>query len=157
MNRRHYFPGMFVRLTRPARAKAGWFAALLYLFCVLAPGVALALGDVASCLMHAPGTAVTAHVGEDDHAAHPHHDSHAMHYADAGHVLPEQALLEPAGHQHHGKDSIAPCCALLCVSAIGVELPAIAKPAAPRSTCVSENVRRLPGEAPPLLFRPPIA
>ena len=41
---------MFVRLTRPARAKAGWFVALLYLFCVLAPGVALALGDAASCL-----------------------------------------------------------------------------------------------------------
>ena len=42
---------MFVRLTRPVRAKAGWFVALLYLFCVLAPGVALALGDAASCLM----------------------------------------------------------------------------------------------------------
>ncbi len=28
---------MFVRLTRPVRAKAGWFVALLYLFCVLAP------------------------------------------------------------------------------------------------------------------------
>ena len=38
---------MFVRLTRPVRAKAGWFIALLYLFCVLAPGVALALGDAA--------------------------------------------------------------------------------------------------------------
>ena len=43
---------MFVRLTRPMRAKAGWFVALLYLFCVLAPGVALALGDAASCLVH---------------------------------------------------------------------------------------------------------
>ena len=41
---------MFVRLTRPVRAKAGWFVALLYLFCVIAPGVALALGDAASCL-----------------------------------------------------------------------------------------------------------
>ena len=45
---------MFVRLTRPARAKAGWFIALLYLFCVIAPGVALALGDAASCLMTEP-------------------------------------------------------------------------------------------------------
>ena len=136
---------MFVRLTRPARAKAGWFAALLYLFCVLAPGVALALGDVASCLMHAPGTAAHLHVDDqaEQAAAHPHHDS--------------QALPEPAGHQHDGKDSIAPCCAMLCVSAIAAELPAVAKPTAPISTCISEDVRRLPGEAPPLLFRPPIA
>ena len=48
---------MFVRLTRPVRAKAGWFVALLYLFCVLAPGVALALGDAASCLVQQFGTA----------------------------------------------------------------------------------------------------
>ena len=139
---------MFVRLTRPARAKAGWFAALLYLFCALAPGVALALGDAASCLLHQPETA-NAHV---DAAAHPHQDRHAMHDADAGHAMPA-----PAGHQHDGKGATGPCCAMLCVSAIATELPAIAKPVLPISSCVSENFRRLPGEAPPLLFRPPIA
>ena len=53
---------MFVRLTRPVRAKAGWFVALLYLFCVLAPGVALALGDAASCLVHPSGMAAAAHM-----------------------------------------------------------------------------------------------
>ena len=97
---------MFVRLTRPVRAKAGWFAALLYLFCVLAPGAALALGDAASCLVHQFGTATAAHVHEGaqpEHAAsHQHHamqaDQHAMDHADAGHAMPGHAE-----HQHDGK------------------------------------------------------
>lgn len=151
---------MFVRLMRPARVKAGWFAALLYLFCVLAPGVALALGDAASCLMHQPGTAAAAlihDVAQAEHAAaHQHHemptDQHAVHHADAGHVMPE-----PAGHQHDGKGSAGPCCAMLCVSAIAADPPVIAKPSRPISSCVSETVQRLPGEVPPRLFRPPIA
>jgi hypothetical protein len=78
-------------------------------------------------------------------------DQHAMHHADAGHVMPE-----PARHQHDGKGSAGPCCAVLCVSAIAADPPAVAKPSQPMSTCVSENVQRLPGEAPPRLFRPPI-
>ena len=144
---------MFVRLTRPARARAGWFAALLYLFCVLAPGVALALGDAAFCLLHRPATTATAQTGDQaDATAHQHHVQHAMHDADAGHAKPARP-----GHQHDGKGATGPCCAMLCVSAIATELPAIAKPAVPISTCISENFRRLPGEAPPLLFRPPIA
>ena len=80
---------MFVRLTRRKRVKAGWLAALLYLFCVLAPGVALAAGDAASCLVHQLGTAASTH-GHDgpqpEHAAsHQHHemqaDQHALHQA----------------------------------------------------------------------------
>ena len=56
---------MFVRLTRPVRAKAGWFIALLYLFCVLAPGVALALGDAASC--HPAGTGAAVGIATENH------------------------------------------------------------------------------------------
>ncbi|MFG3597883.1 hypothetical protein [Bradyrhizobium sp. RDI18] len=151
---------MFVRLTRPARAKAGWFVALLYLFCVLAPGVALALGDAASCLMHQPGTAAAAHFhdgAQPEHvAAHQHHemqtDQHATDHADTGDVMPV-----PAKHQHDGKGSAGPCCAMLCVSAIAADPPAVAKPSQPMSICASKNVQRLPGEAPPRHFRPPIA
>ena len=137
---------MSVRLTRPLRAKAGWFAALLYLFCVLAPGVALALGDVASCLTTEMPTTAAAHVHGEGH----------QHHADSGGVTHEHAR-----HQHHGrhdgKGSPGPCCAMLCLSAIAADLPAIAKPAQPISVCVSENFQRLPGKAPPLLYRPPIA
>jgi hypothetical protein len=141
---------MFVRLTRPARAKAGWFAALLYLFCVLAPGVALALGDAASCLVHQSGMAAAAHVHAAT-ASHAHGEMH-QHHADAG-----NASQEPTKHQHDGKGSPGPCCAMLCVSAIAADLPAIAKPSPPVSLCVFGNFQRLPGEAPPLLYRPPIA
>jgi len=149
---------MFVRLTRRKRVKAGWFAALLYLFCVLAPGAALALGDAASCLLPQSGTAATMHGHEGaPHAnAHQHHemqaDQQATRHADAGHAMPGHAK-----HQHDGKGSMGPCCAVLCVSAIAANLPAVAKPSQPRSICVSESLQRLPGEAPPLHYRPPIA
>lgn len=140
------------------RAKTGWFAALLYLFSVLAPGVALALGNAASCLMHQSGTAAAAHVHEGaqpEHVvAHQHHemqvDQHAAHHADAGHAMPEP-------HRHDGKSSMGRCCAMLCVSAIAADLPAIVKPSQPISLCVAETVQRLPDKAPPLLYRPPIA
>jgi hypothetical protein len=147
---------MFVRLTRRKRVKAGWFAALLYLFCVLAPGVALALGDAASCLVHQFGTAATMHVHEGaqpQHAAsHQHHemqaDQHAMQHADG-------AMPGHAKHQHDG--AMGPCCAMLCVSAIAADPPAVEKPSPPISLCVSGNFQRLPDKAPPLPYRPPIA
>jgi hypothetical protein len=148
---------MFVRLTRPVRAKAGWFVALLYLFCVLAPGVALALGDAASCLTtELPATATThVHDGAQPthaaNAAHQHGEGH-QHHADAG-----GATHDHAKHQHDGKGSPGPCCAMFCVAAIAADLPAVAKPVQPVSVSISENFQRLPGKAPPLLYRPPIA
>ena len=162
-------PPCCVRLTRPMRAKAGWSAALLYLFCVLAPGVALALGDAASCLVHQFGAAAHRHEGAQPQYAAPqrHHelqvDQHEIHHADAGDVtveqvmIPEQAMPGHAEHRHDGKVSPGPCCAMLCVSAITADPPAVANPAPPAALCVSEDFRRLPGRAPPLLFRPPIA
>jgi hypothetical protein len=148
---------MFVRLTRPGRAKAGWFAALLYLFCVLAPGVALALGDAASCLMTELPTTGTAHVhdgAQPVHAAsvaHRHGEEH-QHHADTGGVTHDHAR-----HQHGGKTSPDPCCAMMCISAIAADPPAVVKPVQPISLCGAENIQRLWGEAPPLLYRPPIA
>jgi len=134
---------MLVRLTRSTRAKAGWFAALLYLFCVLAPGAALALGDAISCMPMAVSAAADNH----DHAHSKHATSDVHMHAAAG----------DTEHQHHDKGSPAPCCAMLCLSAIATDLPAIAKPAQPKSVSISENHQRLPGKAPPLLYRPPNA
>jgi hypothetical protein len=147
---------MFVRLTRPKRAKAGWFVALLYLFCVIAPGVALALGDAASCLMTEPSTTGAAHIhdgAQPVHAAsvaHQHGEEHHDH-ADSG-----RATHDHAKHQHGGKTSQGPCCAMMCISAIAANPPAVAKPSPPISLCVFASFQRLPGEAPPLLYRPPI-
>ena len=143
---------MFVRLTRRKRVKVGWFAALLYLFCVLAPGVALATGDAASCLAMKIGTIAAAHVhGDSSHHHAAQGNEHSSQHADAGAIQHEHAK------HGHDKASPGPCCAMLCVSAIAADLPAIAKPSQPISVCVSENFQRLPGKAPPLLYRPPIA
>ena len=145
---------MFVRLTRHARRKAGWFAALLYLFCVLAPGAALALGDAASCLTVETTAVALVHEAMSDAAgsSRHHHDVQASQHADAG-----PAPHDHAGHEHNGKNSPGPCCAMLCLSGIAADLPALATPSQPISVCVSENFQRLPGKAPPLLYRPPIA
>jgi len=136
---------MFVHLTRPMRAKAGWVVALLYLFCVLAPGAALALGDAAPCFPAESTPAVT-HVHEHSAHAGAAHE-HGDHQADAGH----------AKHTHDGKTSPGPCCAMLCLSAIAANLPDIANPPQPISVRISESYQQLPGKAPPLLYRPPIA
>ena len=129
--------------------QAGWFVALLYLFCVLAPGVALALGSAAPALQVGiePTAVALVHDHSGHGAAHQHDGSHAAHQADADCVK----------HKHDDKTSQGPCCAMLCLSAIAADLPAIAKPAQPVSLCVSEIFQRLPREAPPLLYRPPIA
>jgi hypothetical protein len=79
-------------------------------------------------------------------------DQPATDHADAGGFTHDRAR-----HQHGGKGSIGPCCAMLCVSAITADPPAVAKPSPPISLCLSEDFQRLPGEAPPLLYRPPIA
>jgi hypothetical protein len=141
-------PDMFVRLTRRNRTKAGWLVALLYLFCVLAPGVALALGNSAPCL---PNVGTTSVHSEHSATAHDHatmHD-HAAH-ADA-------APHEHKQHRHDGKTSPGPCCAMLCLSALAADLPAIEKPAQPSAIRVAEIARRLHGTTPPLLDRPPNA
>jgi hypothetical protein len=135
---------MFVRLTRRNRVKAGWFVALLYLFCVIAPGVALALGSAAPCFANdLKPSAAQAH----DHSAHQHGDAHAAHQPGAG----------DSQHKHDGTASAGPCCAMLCLSTMAADLPSIAKPAQPKAVRVAENYRRLPDKAPPRHYKPPIA
>jgi hypothetical protein len=63
----------------------------------------------------------------------------------------------PAEHHHDGKGTPGPCCAMTCVTALPADLPSIAKPVQPMSTCAPEIALRVRGEAPPLLYRPPIA
>lgn len=142
---------MFVCLRKSARTVAGRLAALIYLFCVLAPGVALALGSgptpcfdeeipvfrVAMTHQHA-GAMTLKHGG-----------TQADRHADASGT--------PTKHTHHGKDALGPCCALMCVSAIPAELVSFVTPSLPVSICVSEAYRSLYSEGPPQLYRPPIA
>lgn len=147
---------MLARLTNPIRIRAGWLLALVYLLCVLAPAAALAAGNDAPCLEAETGMATMIQAdsmqAELDSVATLHihqagsHDHGALHTDD-----------NHAHHHHGGKISPGPCCAMLCLSAVPADLPAIAKPSLPISVLVSASFRPLRGEAPPLLYRPPIA
>jgi hypothetical protein len=130
---------MLARLAGSMRIRAGRLFALAYLFCVLVPAFALALGNAAPCLDAEP-------------------DSVGVTMADCAHD----------GQHHHGKtshgktstggdSSMGPCCAMLCLSAIPADPPVIGKPTQPVSFFVLTGFRPLAGEAPPLHYRPPIA
>jgi len=132
-------------MTNTKRILAGRVIALLYLFCVFAPGAMLALGGAAPWLAKDLKLAVAAHA--HDHSSHQHGDAQDAHEPGAGNT----------GHQHDGTASAGPCCAMLCLSAIAADLPAIVKPTQPKSVRVAENYRRLPDNTPARLYRPPIA
>lgn len=142
---------MLQHLTRSIRVRLGWLIALAYLFCVLAPGAALALGTApAPCLsdeLHVVPVPV-AHM-HADRTSHDHGGIHAHHHADAAGV--------PTKHGHDGKSSPGPCCAMTCATALPADLPMLVKPSQPMSVCISEAYRSVRGKAPPLLYRPPIA
>lgn len=126
---------------------AGWLIALGYLACVLAPGAALALGTGPAPCLDVDLTVAAAPMHMDGGAMHDH-AMHMHHHADRS---------DPStAHHHDGKGSPGPCCALMCATALPGSLPAVAAPSQPVSTCVTEADLSLPGEAPPLLYRPPI-
>lgn len=133
----------------------GRLIALTYLLCVLAPAAALAAGDAAPCLEAETGMAAVMQAGpmqaEADSAAALHMHQAALHEHGASH-----ADGHHAHHRHDGKTSPGPCCAMLCLSAVPADLPALAKPSLPMAVLVSASFRPLRGEAPPLLYRPPI-
>jgi hypothetical protein len=139
---------MFVRLIRSRRLTAGWIAAAIYLLCVVAPPLALALGSgPAPCLAEDMlPVAMPAHA--DGHA-HDHGSMHAHH-----HLADEGA---PAGHHHDGKGLPGPCCVMLCVVAMVANLPTVAEPLRPVALRLAEAERTMTGRTPPLLYRPPIA
>jgi hypothetical protein len=142
---------MLLRLTRSMRRDAGRLIALAYLFCILAPAAALAWGHgPAPCLGNEVSPQHQA-VAEHAHAGttHEHSGMHAHHHA--------AAQEPPGGHHHDGKGAPGPCCAMMCVTALPAELPGVAMPVRPISTCAPEIAVIMNSEAPPLLYRPPIA
>ena len=141
---------MLLRLTRSIRIKVGWLVALAYLFCVLAPGAALAFGTgPVPCFGDEPPVILVSSTQMHAGGAHDHSGMHEHHRADAQGA--------PHKHQHDSKTSPGPCCAMLCVTALPADLLTIAKPLQPVSLCDSEVYAGLPGRAPPMLYRPPIA
>jgi hypothetical protein len=148
---------MLLQLTRSMRIRVGRIIALAYLFCVLAPAASLAWGSgPAPCLddvlladlVPAHHQVVASH-SHDGNVTHDHAGMHAHHQT--------AAQDAPAPHHHDGKGKVGPCCAMMCVSALPADLPSFAKPLQPISACTPEIVASLHSEAPPLLYRPPIA
>ena len=161
-------PGMFVRLTRARRWKAGWLLAFAYLLCVLAPTISFALPGshaVSPCLSdasHVPGMvhlhneAPTQHV----HSAgsmHDHSGTHSNARSDSDHpwmsiALNSKSVPEKAPHSSGGE-----CCGLMCVTALPASLVDIVNPSAPTALCEVEGYRKVTDNAPPRLYRPPIS
>ena len=82
-------------------------------------------------------------------SSHDHANMHAHHQTAAQDV--------PATHHHDGKGTAGPCCAMMCATALPAALPDIAKPLQPISACAPEIALGVHSQAPPLLYRPPIA
>ncbi|WP_244521572.1 hypothetical protein [Bradyrhizobium sp. DOA9] len=133
----------------------GRIIALAYLFCVLAPAASLAWGSAAPCL----GDEALAEL------VPVHHHMVASHVASHGDVPHEHAGTSsqtaakdaPVPNHHDGKGTVGPCCAMMCVSALPADLPSVATPVRPMSTCAPEIVPSLHSAAPPQHYRPPIA
>jgi hypothetical protein len=155
---------MLARLTRTKRRRAGWFVALAYLFCVLAPTLSFSLPGghaIAYCLTedeHMPGLI---HVHNEGRAQHVHGNGHVHDHSKA-HV---HAVGDPDAKHVAVSDSFSPakapqlvdgkCCGLMCVTALPAADGDIAKPLLPKVVRVSENHRKLTDNAPARLYRPP--
>jgi hypothetical protein len=159
---------MLVGLTRNRRRKAGWFVALIYLLCVLAPTISYALPgehSVAPCLagdghmsgmmlMQSDATAMQ-HVHSDGHD-HGHSAAHGSAVSDDDHATKvasnDEQSPEKAPHSSDGR-----CCGLMCVSALPATLIDIATPSVPKAVCQVEGYRKVTDDAPSRLYRPPIS
>jgi hypothetical protein len=145
---------------------AGRLLALTYVFCVLAPAVSFALGDGARAALteyeHAMGIvhvheyvrAVSRHVHEDGHS----HDHPSLAVAWASEDGQAAAAADPGlSPMDHHKSSGGQCCGMMCVNALPATMTEVVRPTAPRSICLSIDCQAIADNAPPQLYRPPIA
>jgi hypothetical protein len=143
---------MPVRLGKRLRCRAALALAALYAFCILFPGVALALGGgaAAHCLTEAAPAHVHKAVAEITHehgdgATHSHATEHR--HADAG-----------APHHEGGAQQEPPgtCCGLFCISAIAHEPLGVAASTAIGMRTIPSPDFALAGRGPFRINRPPI-
>jgi hypothetical protein len=157
---------MLSRLTRTRRTTAGRLLALAYLFCVLAPAMLLAFGDAARAapcitenehgmgIVHEHAGAVAQHVRPDERSRD--HSSLAVASApDDGQAAAAAADPDTLPLDHH--KSCGLCCGLACVSALPATVTEVVRPTAPQSVCLSDDYQAVADNAPPQLYRPPIA
>ena len=159
---------MLVRLTSIRRLRAGWFVALIYLLCVLAPTISFALPGsqaITPCLTEAAYGPGMVHLHRDvpiqqarvDGHVHDHSGAHS-HAKSSGYQRPMSIALNSKsvpGRVPHSSDG--QCCGLTCVTALPVTLIDIVKPSAPTAFCEVESYREVTDNAPSRLYRPPIS
>lgn len=156
---------MLSRLTRTRRSTAARLLALAYLFCVLAPTLSFAFADgarAAPCLTENEHGMGVVHVHDHGVAAHVHEDGRTHdHSSPAVASAPDEAALAAADPgslpADHHKSSGGQCCGMVCVNALPATVTGFVRPTAPRSICLSADYRAVADNAPPQLYRPPIA
>jgi hypothetical protein len=135
---------MSYRSTRSWRAHAARLLVALYALCVMAPALALAMGDVANahCL-----NAVTAQAAPAAHS-HVHADGTVHSHADHG---------APSHHSDGGKAHMGSCCGLFCLAGLPTELGPVVEQTVHASTEILPREDHLIGRGPDRINRPPIA
>ena len=161
---------MLMRLTRPKRLRAGWLIALVYMLCVLAPGVSFAFADgsrAAPCLTDENHGLGIVHVHEYSASQHVHKDGHVHEHSSGGKAHVDKSNSSDSARSvtdetsdpvtDHQKVSGGQCCGMVYLSALPTKVIDIVKPSTPTSVCDSENYRNVVDNAPPRHYRPPIS
>lgn len=151
---------MLTQLTRVMRVKAARVLVALYAFCLVAPvSFAFAGSALAHCLT---SPAQVQHVGHvHGEAAHVHQ---GVTHAHAGHDHQAPANTESTGATHDhagmtdsgGKSAAPACCGVMCITALPASMFELTPRTMTHASVVASSDAGIPGEAPDLLYRPPI-
>jgi len=107
-------------------------------------------------MVHVHNEMPTQHVHKDGHV-HDHSGAHSHAKSDGDQrsisvALHGKSVPAKAPHSSDGQ-----CCGLMCITALPATLIDIVKPSAPTALCEVEGSRKVTDNAPPRLYRPPIA
>lgn len=155
-----------MRLTRVMRGKAARILVALYALCLVAPIVGFSFADsalAAHCLDLPQGAMQVQHShhhGEaqvnQDHAHHGHLDV-AMTGEAAMNDHAGAGMNDHSGAGHSkGKSVVPACCGVMCVSALPASMFELTPRTMTHASVVAASDAGIPGEAPDLLYRPPI-
>jgi|GEM_PF-884971 hypothetical protein len=149
---------MLTQLTRVLKVKAARILVALYAFCLVVP-VGFAFADSALA-RYLPTPTQVQHAGHvHGEAAHVHQGmTHANHdHQVSANAESADAINDHAGMTHSGGKSTAPgCCGVMCISALPASMFDLTPRAMTDASVVAPSDAGIAGEAPDLLYRPPI-
>ena len=152
---------MLKRLSRTTRINAARALVALYALCVVMPVAGFAFGNSAMAL-HCL-TDVSPVVAQTQHSGHQHDAAAHQGRAGHGHDLSAMAtaMADDAGtNADHtgmkGHASAPACCGVMCISALPASLFELTPRTMLHASVVALSDAGISGEAPDLLYRPPI-